>query len=95
MQSTCPTSTISPIFTNAGDPGEGVVWGDARVGNMCFADDLSVAALFDWEGATTGPPGIDLGWWLMFDRYLCEAQRSQRLDGIPGREQTIVVRPLI
>jgi aminoglycoside phosphotransferase (APT) family kinase protein len=71
------------------DPGEAVVWGDARVGNMCFADDLSVAALFDWEGATIGPPGIDLGWWLMFERYLCEAQGLRRLDGVPGRDQAI------
>jgi aminoglycoside phosphotransferase (APT) family kinase protein len=71
------------------DPGEGVVWGDARVGNMCFADDLSVAALFDWEGATIGPPGIDLGWWLMFERYLCEAQGLHRLDGVPDRAATI------
>ncbi|HEY1702801.1 MAG TPA: phosphotransferase family protein [Trebonia sp.] len=71
------------------DPCEGVVWGDARVGNMCFADDQSVAALFDWEGATIGPAGIDLGWWLMFERYLCEAQGLRRLDGIPDREGTI------
>jgi aminoglycoside phosphotransferase (APT) family kinase protein len=71
------------------DPGEGIVWGDARVGNMCFADDVSVAALFDWEGATIGPPGIDLGWWLMFERYLCEAQGLRRLDGVPGRAETI------
>ncbi|HEY6791577.1 MAG TPA: phosphotransferase family protein [Trebonia sp.] len=71
------------------DPAEGVVWGDARVGNMCFADDMSVAALFDWETATTGPAGIDLGWWLMFERYLCEAQGLRRLDGVPGREETI------
>jgi aminoglycoside phosphotransferase (APT) family kinase protein len=39
---------------------ETVVWGDARVGNMCFGDDLSVVALFDWETAGTGPPDIDL-----------------------------------
>jgi aminoglycoside phosphotransferase (APT) family kinase protein len=71
------------------DPGGAVVWGDARVGNMCFADDLSVAALFDWESATIGPPGIDLGWWLMFERYLCEAQGLRRLDGVPGRAETI------
>jgi aminoglycoside phosphotransferase (APT) family kinase protein len=70
------------------DPGAGVVWGDARVGNMCFAGDQSVAALFDWESATIGPPGIDLGWWLMFERYLCEAQGLRRLDGVPGREET-------
>jgi aminoglycoside phosphotransferase (APT) family kinase protein len=71
------------------DPAETVVWGDARVGNICYADDQSVAALFDWEGATIGPPGIDLGWWLMFERYLCEAQGLRRLDGVPGREETI------
>ncbi|RHW28958.1 phosphotransferase family protein [Nocardioides immobilis] len=65
---------------------EGVVWGDARVGNICFADDLSVAALFDWEGATTGPPGIDLGWWLMFERYLCEALGFTRQPGTPDDE---------
>ena len=71
------------------DRAETVVWGDARVGNMCFALDQSVAALFDWEGATIGPPGIDLGWWLMFERYLCEAQGLHRLDGVPGRADTI------
>jgi aminoglycoside phosphotransferase (APT) family kinase protein len=71
------------------DRAEGVVWGDARPGNICFADDLSVAALFDWETATTGPPGIDLGWWLMFERFLCEAQGLTRLPGVPGREGTI------
>ncbi|EUA30651.1 phosphotransferase enzyme family protein [Mycobacterium xenopi 4042] len=38
------------------DETETIVWGDARVGNMCFADDLSVLALFDWETATTGRP---------------------------------------
>jgi aminoglycoside phosphotransferase (APT) family kinase protein len=71
------------------DHAETIVWGDARMGNMCFAGDLSVAALFDWESATIGPPGIDLGWWLMFERYLCEAQGLRRLDGVPGRDQTI------
>jgi aminoglycoside phosphotransferase (APT) family kinase protein len=83
-------AALRHVLTNRpGDRSAGVVWGDARVGNMCFADDLSVAALFDWESATIGPPGIDLGWWLMFERYLCEAQGLRRLDGVPGREQTI------
>lgn len=69
---TCPTTSA-----------EGVVWGDARVGNICFAEDLSVAALFDWEGATTGPPDIDVGWWLMFERYLCESLGFARQPGTP------------
>ncbi len=67
----------------------GVVWGDARVGNMVFADDLSVAALLDWETTTLGPPEIDLAWWLMFDEYLCEAQGLSRLPGVPTAEATI------
>jgi len=67
----------------------GVVWGDARVGNICFADDLSVAALFDWETATVGPPDIDVGWWLMFERYLCEALGFTRPPGMPDDEQIV------
>src|SRR5699024_8836704 len=61
----------------------------ARVGNMSFADDLSVAAIFDWETATTGPPEIDLGWWLMFERYLSESLGFSRLPGIPDDAETI------
>jgi aminoglycoside phosphotransferase (APT) family kinase protein len=71
------------------DTAEGVVWGDARPGNICYADDGSVVALFDWETAATGPPGIDLGWWLMFERFLCEAQGLRRLDGVPDRDATV------
>jgi aminoglycoside phosphotransferase (APT) family kinase protein len=68
---------------------ETVVWGDARVGNMCFGDDLSVVALFDWETAGTGPPDIDLGWWLMFERFLCEALGFARLPGVPDDEEFV------
>ncbi|MFZ0230960.1 MAG: phosphotransferase family protein [Mycobacterium sp.] len=68
---------------------ETVVWGDARVGNMCFGDDLSVVALFDWETAGTGPPDIDLGWWLMFERFLCEALGFNRLPGIPDDDEIV------
>jgi aminoglycoside phosphotransferase (APT) family kinase protein len=68
---------------------ETVVWGDARVGNMCFGDDLSVVALFDWETAGTGPPGIDLGWWLMFERFLCEALGFARLPGVPDDDEIV------
>ena len=68
---------------------DGVVWGDARVGNMSFADDMSVAALFDWETATTGPPEIDLGWWLMFEEFLCEAMGFRRLPGVLDSDGTV------
>ncbi|MHB8463924.1 MAG: phosphotransferase family protein [Acidimicrobiales bacterium] len=66
-----------------------VVWGDARVGNIIYGDDLSVAAMLDWESASIGPPEIDVAWWVMFDEYLCEAQGLARLDGAPGRGATL------
>jgi aminoglycoside phosphotransferase (APT) family kinase protein len=65
-----------------------VVWGDARVGNIMFADDYTVAAMVDWEGATLGPPEIDVAWWVMFDEYLGEAQGFPRLEGIPDTAGT-------
>ncbi|WP_235949029.1 phosphotransferase family protein, partial [Candidatus Frankia alpina] len=71
------------------DPSAGIVWGDARVGNISFGTDQSVRAMFDWETATVGPPGIDLGWWLMFEDFLCEAQGLTRLEGVPDRAAII------
>lgn len=71
------------------DPTEAISWGDARVGNIIYADDLAVAALVDWEQTTIAPPGIDLGWWLMFEHYLSDAQGIERLEGVPGRAATI------
>jgi aminoglycoside phosphotransferase (APT) family kinase protein len=68
---------------------EAVVWGDARVGNMCFGDDMSVVALFDWETASTGPPDIDLAWWLMFERFLCEGLGFTRLPGVPDDDEFV------
>ena len=71
------------------DHDERIVWGDARVGNLMFDDEQDVVAMFDWETASLGPPGIDLGWWLMFEDFLCEAQGVTRLEGIPDRAEII------
>jgi aminoglycoside phosphotransferase (APT) family kinase protein len=81
---------LGVILSSAPDTdAETVVWGDARVGNMCFGDDLSVVALFDWETAGTGPPDIDLGWWLMFERFLCESLGFTRLPGVPDDDELV------
>ncbi|MGH7898166.1 MAG: phosphotransferase family protein [Candidatus Binatia bacterium] len=71
------------------DPSLAVVWGDSRIGNMIVRDDLSIAAVIDWEMATLGPAEVDLGWWLFFERFLTEGSRTPGLEGIPGREETI------
>jgi aminoglycoside phosphotransferase (APT) family kinase protein len=84
------TQALRMLLETAPDTdAETVVWGDARVGNMCFGDDLSVVALFDWETAGTGPPDIDLGWWLMFERFLCEALGFTRLPGVPDDDEIV------
>jgi aminoglycoside phosphotransferase (APT) family kinase protein len=76
------------IAETPSDDRRSVMWGDARVGNIIFADDLTVAAMLDWEGASLGPPELDVAWWVMFDEFLCETQGLTRLAGVPDRRGT-------
>ncbi len=72
------------------DVGEVVLcWGDAWLGNTMFAADGQVSALLDWELASIGPRGIDLGWWLAFDEFTTRAHGVDRLPGFPDRLATI------
>jgi aminoglycoside phosphotransferase (APT) family kinase protein len=66
-----------------------VCWGDARLGNILFADDLSVAALLDWEMATLGSPELDLGWWLFLIRNHTDGIGAPLPAGFPSREATV------
>jgi aminoglycoside phosphotransferase (APT) family kinase protein len=66
-----------------------VSWGDCRPGNMIFGDDLEVAAVLDWEMVTLGPPEMDLGWWLMMDRWATEGFGTGPLEGWPARAESI------
>ena len=64
-----------------------VTWGDARVGNMIFADDLSVAAVLDWEMAALGCPEMDVAWWWLFEELFTAG--TTPLKGIPDRRRLI------
>ena len=49
-----------------------LLWGDPRLGNVIWSDATcestgAIAALIDWEGASLGPPEMDLGWYLALD----------------------------
>jgi aminoglycoside phosphotransferase (APT) family kinase protein len=48
-------------------------WGDARISNIIFADDLSVNAVIDWEVCCLGNPELDLGWWFATLRLFSDA----------------------
>ena len=61
-------------------------WGDSRLGNMIWRD-ARCACVTDFEAVAIGPPELDLGWWLMFDRWVHETAGVDRLRGEPTREE--------
>jgi aminoglycoside phosphotransferase (APT) family kinase protein len=61
-------------------------WGDSRPGNMIW-QNFEVACITDFEGAALGPRELDVGWWLMFDRWMHEGSGVARLDGEPERAE--------
>ena len=63
-------------------------WGDSRIGNMIWKD-FAPAAVLDWEMATVGPPELDLGWWLYFDRQFSEGLGVARPPGFGDHDATI------
>jgi aminoglycoside phosphotransferase (APT) family kinase protein len=71
------------------DTSDVLLWGDARPGNILFAPDQSVAAVLDLEAALIGPRSLDLGYWLMMDRFHAEAIGIERLPGWPSEAETI------
>ena len=71
----------------AHDPAEVTVnWGDPRLGNVIWRDFRPVCVT-DFEAASIAPYGMDLGWWLMFDRWSHEHSDAVRLPGEPTREE--------
>ena len=71
----------------AGEP-DGLVWGDARIGNIIF-DGTRVAAVLDWEMVTVGSPEKVLGWAVFLDRHHSEALGVPRLAGFPSYDEAM------
>lgn len=68
-----------------------VLWGDPLASNTLFDDDGNVTGLIDWEMAALGPGEIDLAWWMLFDHLFSKGMNVTRLEGLPGRDETIEV----
>ncbi len=68
------------------DPPLAFSWGDSRPGNMIW-NNFECACVTDFENASIAPAELDLGWWLMFDRWSHETYGVDRLDGEPTREE--------
>jgi aminoglycoside phosphotransferase (APT) family kinase protein len=71
----------------SGEP-DGLVWGDARIGNIIF-DGTRVAAVLDWEMVTVGSPEKDLAWAIFLDRHHSEGLGVPRLPGFPSYDEAI------
>lgn len=60
-----------------------LVWGDARIGNVLYADFRPVAVL-DWEMATLGPRELDVGWLIFAHMVFQELAGLATLPGLPN-----------
>jgi aminoglycoside phosphotransferase (APT) family kinase protein len=69
----------------------GLVWGDARIGNIMFDDQMNVAAVMDWEAPGIGGALHDLGYWTVMSQLETAQQGLPMLDGMGSREETIAL----
>jgi aminoglycoside phosphotransferase (APT) family kinase protein len=72
---------------------EGMVWGDARIGNMMFDEDFNVIAVMDWEQPSLGGALQDLAWFLVLSETMHghNSQIGRHLEGMGSREETIAL----
>lgn len=66
----------------------GVVWGDARLGNMIFAD-FELAAAIDWEMVSLGDPTRDVAYFSYLNRFHSHGLGMSRLPGLPIGEAAV------
>ena len=64
-------------------------WGDCRMPNTLYSPDVDVVAVLDWEFAYLGDPVSDLAWFLFLDWHHSDAYGISKLEGTPGKEETV------
>jgi aminoglycoside phosphotransferase (APT) family kinase protein len=72
---------------------EGLVWGDARIGNMMFDDDFNVVAVMDWEQPSLGGALHDLAWFCTLAETMHGrgSQIGAYLEGMGSRAETVAL----
>ncbi|WP_337192613.1 phosphotransferase family protein [Novosphingobium silvae] len=72
---------------------EGLVWGDARIGNMMFDEHFDVVAVMDWEQPSLGGALHDLAWFCTLAETMHGRNSSHgaHLEGMGTREETIAL----
>ncbi|MBW8754570.1 MAG: phosphotransferase family protein [Sphingomonadales bacterium] len=72
---------------------EGLVWGDARIGNMMFDENFDVVAVMDWEQPSLGGALQDLAWFCTLAETMHgkTTQMGAWLEGMGSREETVAL----
>ncbi len=65
-----------------------LLWGDVRLGNVIFGDDLAPNAVLDWDMASIGAPEHDVAWLTSLETTT-RTLLGRHLDGFPDRDGTI------
>jgi aminoglycoside phosphotransferase (APT) family kinase protein len=73
-----PASESAPVL----------LWGDVRLGNVIFGDDLVPLAVLDWDMASIGAPEHDVAWLTSLETTT-RTLLGEHLDGFPDRDGTI------
>jgi len=64
-------------------------WGDARFPNIMFTPEGKVLGVLDWDMSVISDPVSDLSFIIALDWLLSEGTDVPRLEGFPGKEETI------
>jgi aminoglycoside phosphotransferase (APT) family kinase protein len=65
-----------------------LLWGDVRLGNAIFGDDLGLRAVLDWDMTSIGAPEHDVAWLTSLEATMAELS-GRRVPGFPDREDVI------
>jgi aminoglycoside phosphotransferase (APT) family kinase protein len=67
---------------------DSALWGDARLGNVLFADDRTISSALDWELGTIGPAEMDLSWYLVLDELTTKVTKAP-VPGFLSRDELL------
>ena len=70
------------------EPPASLLWGDVQLGNVLIADDMTIAAVLDFEMSSVGPAELDLAWFLVLHRMTVERCGCD-LPGFPDADATV------
>lgn len=71
-----------------GDRAAVLLWGDVRLGNLVFDPERRVTAVLDWDLASLGPPGMDLGWHFGLE-FMMKSLFGRQVSGFPSRAESL------